>query len=45
MGGLAFTISMIWAQAFPSVALQFYEESDTIAKGTITLFLIGSFSS
>jgi len=36
---------MIWAQAFPFVALQFFEEGSTISKGTITLILIGSFSS
>ena len=37
-------MGMIWAQAFPFVALQFFEEGDTISKDTITLFLIGSFS-
>ena len=36
---------MIWAQAFPFVALQFYEEGDTISKDTITLILMGCFSS
>jgi len=35
---------MVWAQAFPFVALQFYEEGDTISKDLITLILIGSFS-
>ena len=44
MGGLAFSMSMVWAQAFPFVALQFYEEGDTISKDTITAILIGSFS-
>jgi len=36
---------MVWAQAFPLVALQFFEESDTNTNDAITLFLIGSFSS
>jgi len=45
MGGLAFCISMIWAQAFPFVALLFYEEGDTISKDAITMILICSFSS
>jgi len=44
MGGLAFSLSMVWAQAFPFVALQFVEESDMTTKDAITLFLIGSFS-
>jgi len=35
---------MVWAQAFPFMALQFVEEGDTIAKGTITLILVGCFS-
>jgi len=32
---------MVWAQAFPFVALQLYEGDD---KDSITIFLIGSFS-
>ena len=44
LGGLAFTMSIVWAQAFPFIALQFYEESDTISKDAITLGLVGSFS-
>jgi len=40
MGGLAFSINMVWAQAFPFVALQFFEDGDTERKGTITLFLV-----
>jgi len=43
MGGLAFSMSMVWAQAFPFVALQFYEEGDTISKEAITLILVGSY--
>ena len=38
-------MSMVWAQAFPFVALQFFEESDTISKDAIALILVGSFSS
>jgi len=45
MCGLAFSLSMVWAQAFPFVALLFYNEGDTISKDTITLILICSFSS
>jgi len=45
MGGLALSTSMVWAQAFPFIALQFFEEGDTKTKDAITLFLIGSFSS
>ena len=45
MGGLAFSISMVCAQAFPFVALQLYEVGDTTSKDTITLILIGSLSS
>jgi len=44
LGGLAFCISMVWAQAFPFVALQFYEEGDTISKDAITAIIVGSFS-
>ena len=33
---------MVWAQAFPFVALLFYEEGESISKDTLTLFLIGS---
>jgi len=43
-GGMAFSTSMVWAQAFPFVALFILEEGDsTTTKSTITLFLIGSF--
>ena len=41
LGGLAFSASMIWAQAFPFVALQLY---DGTSKDTISTFLVGSFS-
>ena len=44
MGGLSFSTSMVWAQAFPFVALQFYEDSDT-KKVALTIFLVGSFAS
>jgi len=41
LGGLGFTISMIWAQAFPFVALQYFDgDSKDIMKG----FLVVSFS-
>ena len=40
MGGAAFSMSMVWAQAFPFVALQLYVGE---TKGSITTFLIGSF--
>ena len=43
LGGLAFSISMIWAQAFPFVALQLYEDSAT-TKDALTLFLVDSFT-
>ena len=45
MGGAAFCISMVWAQIFPFVALQFYvggEDVNDDVKDTIGLFLIGS---
>ena len=38
-------MNMVWAQIFPFVALQFYEEGDTISKDVITLILICSLSS
>ena len=41
MGGLGFTISMIWAQAFPFVALQYF---DSEIKDIMTDFLAFSFS-
>jgi len=41
MGGLGFTISMIWAQAFPFVALQYF---DGEMKDTSTSFLAVSFT-
>ena len=39
LGGLAFSASIIWAQAFPFVALQFFEGE----KEIITTVLMGSF--
>jgi len=39
MGGLGFTISMIWAQAFPFVALQYF---DGDSKDIMTGFLVVS---
>jgi len=41
LGGLSFTISMIWAQAFPFVALQFF---DGDSKDIMTGFLAVSFT-
>jgi len=35
---------MVWAQTFPFVALQFFEEGDTISTDAIMLILIGSFN-
>jgi len=37
MGGLAFSMSMIWAQIFSFVALIFFEDDDS--KEEITIFL------
>jgi len=37
LGGLAFSMSMLWAQIFPFVALMFYEDDDN--KEAITIFL------
>jgi len=50
MGGLAYSISMIWAQVFPFVALRIYRESDEyvnnaenlIEPGRIMQFLVCS---
>ena len=41
LGGLGFTMSMIWAQAFPFVALQYF---DGDSKDIMTGFLVVSFS-
>jgi len=41
MGGFAFSISMIWAQVFPFVALFIFDGE----KEVITIFLVGSFVS
>ena len=42
MGGLAFCVSMLWAQIFPFLALQLLK-SNEITKDALTLFLVGSF--
>ena len=42
LGGLGFTISVIWAQAFPLAALQFFE--DGAMKKDITAVFVVSFS-
>jgi len=42
VGGVTFTTSMVWAQVFPFVALQFYEGSDEEEKEALKLFLVGS---
>jgi len=42
MGGMAFSISTVWAQVFPFVALQFYENDEM--KEVVTTFLIGCFA-
>jgi len=39
MGGIAFSVNMVWAQIFPFVALQLYEGDTEL----LTTFLIGSF--
>jgi len=39
MGGLAFSLSMLWAQIFPFVALIFFKDNDN--KEAITIFLAG----
>jgi len=41
LGGLGFTMSMIWAQAFPFVALQYFDDD---SKDIMTGFLVVSFS-
>jgi len=41
MGGLGFTLSLIWAQAFPFVALQYF---DGDSKDIMTGFLVVSFT-
>jgi len=41
LGGVAFTMSIVWAQVFPFVALQFYEGSDEEGKDALKLFLVG----
>jgi len=38
MGGLSYSANMAWAQIFPFVALQFFEDKEM--KGAITIFLI-----
>ena len=43
LGGVAFSLSMVWAQVFPFVALQFYDEDETI-KDMLTAFLAASFT-
>ena len=42
LGGAGFSLSMLWAQAFPFVALQFYDVDEEM-KSRITIFLGGSF--
>jgi len=42
LGGLAFPVSMLWAQIFPFVALTFYDNDDN--KEAIMLFLACSFT-
>ena len=43
LGGLAFSLSLVWAQVFPFLALQFHENDDDVVRENITIFLIGSF--
>ena len=43
LGGAAFAASMLWAQAFPFVALQFYDEGESDKKRFITIFFVCSF--
>ena len=43
MGGVAFSLTTVWSQIFPFIALQMYEDENNI-KDTVTMFLIGSFS-
>ena len=47
LGGLAFSVSMVWAQIFPFVALQLYEvdnEDGKTAKDAIAMVLVVIFS-
>jgi len=45
MGGLAFSLSMVWAQVFPFVALQLFEGEEITddMQENVTAFLFGSF--
>ena len=45
LGGLSFSLTMVWAQLFPFLALIFYTEEDnnTVSKNNISLFLVCSF--
>ena len=42
MGGAAFTLTMLWAQAMPFVALQLYDEDngDVFSKENLRIFLM-----
>ena len=42
-GGVAFSASMVWAQVFPFVALQFHE-GDKTTRNALTTVLVGCFS-
>ena len=42
MGGLAFSTSMVWTQAFPFVAQQYFDDEGATSKEIILTVLIGS---
>jgi len=39
LGGMGFTLSLVWAQVFPFVALQYFPDGNSDLKGDITVFL------
>jgi len=43
LGGFAFSLSMVWAQVFPFVALQLYD-GDIETQDAIAIFLASSFT-
>jgi len=42
MGGLAFTLTTVWAMLYPFIALQFYDAADDAMRYSITIFLAAS---
>ena len=43
MGGLGYSLNIVWAQVFPFVALQLFDGDETV-KDTLTVFLAASFT-